>query len=105
MNNVIKLSELLNKGLLDFYNRTKSNKRIFTVDKILSSFKFSFFKMDPYSLLGGRDTTHGTNYQGIIRENNVFRFKSSAVVVGHALAQFKAPDVWIIGQCRPLGCQ
>ena len=38
-------------------------------------------------------------------EDDVFGIKSSTVVVSHALAQFEAPDVWIVGQCCPLSCQ
>ena len=67
----IKLNELLNKGLLDFYNNNKSDNRIYSVNQITS---FSF-KMTPYSQLRNKGNTY-------LKENKsdiIFGLKSGIV--------------------------
>ena len=67
----IKLNELLNKGLLDFYNNNKSDNRIYSVNQITS---FSF-KMTPYSQLRNKGNTY-------LKENKsdiIFDLKSGIV--------------------------
>ena len=67
----IKLRELLNKGLLDFYNNNKSDDRIYSDNQITS---FSF-KMTPYRQLRSKGNTY-------LKENKsdiIFGLKSGIV--------------------------
>ena len=66
-----KLIELLNKGLLDFYNNKKSDKRILSVDQING---FSF-KMNPYTQLRSK----GNTYLKKIKSDIIFGLKSGIV--------------------------
>lgn len=67
----IKLNELLNKGLLDFYKNNKSDNRIYSANQITS---FSF-KMTPYTQLRNKGNTY-------LKENKsdiIFGLKSGIV--------------------------
>ena len=67
----IKLRELLNKGLLDFYNNNKSDNRIYSVNQITS---FSF-KMNPYTIL----RSDGNTYLKENKSDIIFGLKSGIV--------------------------
>ena len=63
------LNTICEKILNDFYNRKKSDDRIFSIDKILSFFSFFSFKINPYSLI-------------IDSEKKIIKEKSSEIIFG-----------------------